>query len=556
MSVLADLLERHKASLSPEQKRAFREMVLRQQARLDFAAPAEVSALEAQTGYILIERVFTETPTHLFGQDVPSLAHSKISILRARTDASGDFVPGEVIFSARISEKSLTQAVLLSNRGEGHPMTTTRLGGYDLPARGRMTSKAQRSKDGYEGSADKRIGKAIAAFREHLTPELKRSNAGLRGATAELGYAERDLTSASFSLQRHLEEMSIIRSEIVTEAAHAALHADKVAAALRSTIPSLPASDPVDWGAVCSEHPMVDAALDPLSADAKAALGVLIAAEVERMAQDYPALLGWMGQGEHGPTVAFPEPRGISSALGWRSEDNGARGHIDRLASLWNWAFNPHIAAARPLYAADQTALSVTQRSGWLGNIHSSLPPTEGSCFALRFSAAWQESELGSIWLRTRSMPLVEIEIVAEDLMTALRGHPDGLPVPCSLRSVAGTDLGRVERPQHQLAADMAEIDSAVSSGPEVAALRQSIESLEALVASGRTGKAWREELEAGLARVEAAFRAATREVRDGVAHGRSHIDAHVAENTKAMLRSISRSLPAEIIDVLRIDKP
>lgn len=553
MTLIKDLMGRHAALLTPEQEQLGLEMLRRADARRSFAFPDGVSRLAAQTGFIHIEREFSDAPVHLFGQDVPSLAHSRISILRSEEQDDGSFEPGAPIFSARISEKALTEAVLLSNRGEGQPMTVTRLGEFDLPPRGRIASKAERSRDSYSARNEARVTSSIEGFRGLLSPDLKRSNADLRAAASDLSYAARDLVSTSFSMQRHLEEMTILRSEVLTEAAHAALHADKVKAALAGGLTALPAPEPIDWTEVSSAHPMVDATLDPLPAIWREALRTMIVAEVERLAEDHPKLLGWIGADEGGTIVSFPSPQGMSMALGWETRESGVREHVDRLASLWNWAFNPHIAEARERYAADQATMAVTQRSGWMGNIHSSLPPTEGNYFSLRFCTAWQDQELGSTRVRSRSMPLVEIELVAEDLMTALRGHPEGLPVPCSIRGMAGIHGTPVDRPQHQLAADIEAIDKEIGESPEVVELQKALHHLDALASSKRTGKAWREELEAGLARVEAAFVSARRRVDAGTVEGRQQIDAHVAESARQILGSIARSLPADALDILRL---
>lgn len=53
--------------------------------------------------------------------------------------------PAEEIFVGRISEKALTETVLLSDRGEGAPVTVTRLGDLVLPARAAIPSLAERA---------------------------------------------------------------------------------------------------------------------------------------------------------------------------------------------------------------------------------------------------------------------------------------------------------------------------------------------------------------------------------------------------------------------------
>lgn len=555
MTTLSDLLSRHGTLLDTEQHDAVSGHVRRHDATRRFAQPEGMTDLEAQSGFLLVEREFAEAPVHLFGQDVLSIAHTRVRVLRARTGVDGILAPAEEIFSARISEKSLTEAMLLSNRGEGAPMTVTRLGSFDLPARGQTQLTTEKAAQAHRDEQDSAIALGLAELRNLIDENLVRSSAALRDAVKGLAYRARDLLSIDFTIRRHLEQMAKIRSQVLTEAAHAALHADKVAATLGATTPRLPSPVPQDWEKTTSDHPMVNFALDPMPQALRDAIRKMIVAEIQRLARDYPKLQGWIKADDEGWAVQFPDARERSIAIGWSEEAKATLRDIEALSVIWNWAFNSYIAEARALYRADQATLSVSQRTGWLGNIHSSLPPTEGHYFNLAICPAWESDEMALVKVRSRSMPMLEIEIVAEDLMTALRGHPEGHPVPCSLRSLCGIWRKQVERPVHALSTDIGEIEAALQQTPEALELRDALLHLAEVAAAKRTGKAWREDLSEAADAVEAAFAKARPRTEEMLKIGRDRVDAHVVQSAEAMLASIAKSLPRDTLRLLRITR-
>lgn len=555
MGLIYSLLARHKDCLSPATQLVVAEHVRRQTTREAFAYPDDMSELDAQTGYLLFEREFSPAPVALFAQDVASLAHTRVRVFRARRDETGAYAPAEEVFSARMSEKSLTEAILLSNRGQGSPLTVTRLGDFEVPDHQGGDARAERTADAQRKRHEAQLGLAISELRGQLADQPTRASAAMKDSVSTIGFKIRDAASAKYTLERHLEAMTTARSEVLTEAAHAALHAQKIAAALAAGAPALPAPAPINWDEAAAEHPMVDAILDPLSSDLRKGLRCLIVAEIRSLAQHSPGLLEWLEESDGETVVTFPQARDRSVAIGWGKDAKAVRAQVDRLASVWNWALNPHLECSRAQRRATQASLAVTQRSGWLGNMHSTLPPSEGAYFSLSFQAAWEENDFGAIRVRSAHERLLEIEIVAEDLMTALRGHPDGLPVPCSIRALCGIWRQPVERPLHAVNADIAAIADTISATDEVKDLRAAFSQLEELVEAKRSGKAWREEVEAALEKVEAAAAHAGVAIEDGLAAGRAKIDEHVVQSAQAILVSMHRALPREVVDLLRLTR-
>ena len=558
MRFLPDLLARHGACLDDETHAAITESIRRDDAREAFAYPEGLSRLDAQSGFVLFEREFSNTPVHLFGQDVASLAHTRMRLFRARREDAGDLAPAKEIFSARISEKSLTDAMLLSNRSTGAPITVTRLGEFNLPERAPIASKAERSAQSYTGRETEDVAAALAELKQILETQMTKPSSELKAAVSTLALRVRDISSIKFPLERHLEEMSKLRTEVLTEAAHAALHADRVSKALGAPQPpALEGSAPLDWSQVAAEHPMVDAMLDPLSDAEREALRGLLVAEVKHLSQAYPRLADWIVSDEKGrPEINFPSPRDRSISFHSGNGREAARAQVDALERLWNWTFNPHVAESRAQYRADQATLGVIQRSGWMGNIHSSLPPTEGSYFSLSIQPAYEEEELGATRLRARHASLVEVEMVGEDLMTALRGHPLGYPMPCSIRGLCGITKSPEERPVHEMSADIAGHQEALETSPEITELRAALAELSDLAQAKRSGKKWAAELDDATRRIQEAFAAALLRVASEMESGRSTVDHGVVKSAELILSEIAKALPRDAIELLRLAPP
>lgn len=553
MTLINDLYAKHGSALNEAQSEAVAEYLRCAQAGIDFAYPKGMSEVDAQSAFVLFEREFSATPVALFGQDVASLAHTRLHIYRACHSQGSGYVPGEEIFSARISEKSLTEAMLLSNKGEAAPITVTRLGSLEIADRERSQSKSQLAAQSLSVDNERAAKGALAAARDVMVEGLSRSTPELKEAVASIGYKIRDLSSTKFALERHVDVMSATRSEVLTEAAHAALHADKIIAALGSKTPLLPPPTPIDWEEAAATHPLVNAMLDPLPLDLREGLRTLIICDIELMAQRHPKLSGWISHDEGQRVVNFPTPRDRGVALGLCETRKQDGDRIGELTNIWNWAFNPYLQKSREQRNPTQATLSVSQRDGWCGNIHSALPPSEGSSFSISICSAWEHHEHGGVRIRSAHMPVVEIEIVAEDLMTSLRGHPQGLPVPCSLRALAGEWRPQADRPKHEISADIDEMALKISSLSEVKDLDAAFASLSELATAKRTGKAWRTQVMTALDDVEAALEAARHRIEQELSVGRGRIDEHVIKSAQAIMTSIAEHLPKEALDLLKL---
>lgn len=558
MLLTADLLKKHGHLLSKEQRSIVSEFIRRRHAEHDFAFPEDMSTLEAQSAFILFERVFCEQPVYLFGQDVPSLAHTMIRIFRARFDGpEGEMVPDEEIFAARISEKTLSRAMLSTNQGDaGNPLTPTRLGGYTLPPFEPGENSTERASRLLRAEHDQNIQGRLNNARQQVGPGLTKPNAALKDAVTDLGYAVRDLLSGSYEVKSHLKNMGEIRNQALTEAAHAALHSQKVAAALSSATPLLPSGEAKFHEEVAREHPLANFALDPMPEDYREALRVLMIAELRDISQQCPNIAAHIHTKDGREYMQFRGGgRELSEMVGYGAPE-GVREHVERIYSLWNHAFNSSIEESRRQYRMDQATLNVVQRSGDADYIHTSLPADDGSYFSLSFHSGYHDDSFGRARIRSRHAPLIEIEIVAQDLMTALRGHPEGRPVPCSIRQVAGVAKKPAPRPHTALLQDIDDVDGRIAGSPEAEALRKALSDLQALANAKRSGAKWREELEDALERFEQCIRATAQRAEGEIDDCKSRVDDEVIAGAQAMLQDISAYLPPNSLQVLGLKKP
>jgi hypothetical protein len=307
----------------------------------------------------------------------------------------------------------------------------------------------------------------------------------------------------------------------------------------------------VDWDAVAATHPLVHKTLDPISSDLREALRVMIIAEMRQMAERHPNILNRIKEENGVEHIHIGMGRELSEMLSYSGGYEGDKERIEHMGMLWNTAFNPYIVKDRPKYAADQGTMSLSQRQGDTRHIHSSLPPMEQSYFALSINPAYYREDFGDAKVRSRHMPIVELEIVGQDLMTALRGHPAGKPVPCSIRHICNISIPRQDRPLSPITIDIADVDKRIQASKEAERVETAVEKVISLAHAKRSGKAWRKDLEEALADFEDAMCAISALADHEVQQGQHRVNMHTAELAREMLSEISDLLPAGTLKVL-----
>lgn len=551
MSILSTLLQKHQSLLPQAQIEAVKENCRRSAMVSEFVHPADMTDIEARSAFIVFEREFSKQPIDLFGQDVPSLAHTVIRVFRARkANNSNELSPAEEIFSARISEKSMTEWLLSQGRGDGGaPITVTRLGDLAFEPPQKSETEVSRALKTQLQDRQNTLDVRIADVNDILVPELTKPNAQLRDAISSLSYNARDVMNGSFLVERHFENMSQVRNQILTEAAHAALHSDKIAATLNPDLKALPSPQPQDWNQLAGEHPLVHRTLDLMPDDLRAGINTLITAEILELSKTQPKLLNCLEVVDGGDDVWLGSHRDLSQFV-----DTDTKKYARHLAEIWNWACNTHIDKSRIHYAADQAGMGLSRRTGDTRHIHSSLPAMEQDYFSITISPAYISGR-SSTRIQSASSQTLELEIVSQDLMTAVRGHPTGAPTPCSIRSIAGTYIKPVEMPPHDIAVNIKDVDRRIHASPQATATTEALQKLETVAHAKRSGKAWRKELDDALDDFHRAMEDLTKRASEEVNAGNREVTSFTSTMAKKMLSEISSKLPAEVLEILGLPK-
>jgi hypothetical protein len=442
--------------------------------------------------------------------------------------------------------------MLFSDRGDaGAPLTITRLGNYDLPARQRNTPSPHKGINSLNQERAESLRNRMDAVKTAFPDDLTHPTAALKEAISSLQYSARDTMSGRFGVNRYLEGMTEVRNEILTEASHVALHSDKVTANLKATRVASSSHKPIDWEEVSRSHPLVNFILDKISDDLREATRILIIAELKQMAKTHSKIIDRIKETNGIEIVHFGTGRVLLEMLNWNSSRDHDRKKLEGLATIWNHTFNPHIEQSRQKYDATQATIRLSKRQGCTGHIHSSLPPVTSDFFSIVIEPAFFEAALGSNRIRSRHHSLIELEIVGQDLMTALRGHPEGKPVPCSFRRIAGQHKKGVDRPLAQVTEDINDIDAKIKASPEGIALQEALDKMVSLANVKRSGQKWKAELEASILDfTEALSRASDRSSQE-IQAGIQAVNHYVTDGAKQMLSEISGSLPDGTLQIL-----
>ena len=509
-------------------------------------AHADDPALNA-AGFVRFERVFAAEPLALFGQRTSALAATRVTISRAARDADGTFVPGAPLFVARMSDRALTTMVLQTNRGEAAaPLTVEELGGRALPA---YVQGASAHDEAFKDA----VAKCMA--------ELDRRMADVGAALADGGSAKartqaqkalahaRDRIALSselgFYLEQRLSTLSKRRVELVVEAAHTALHAERVAAAMAQ--PRLPAPEPMPFDAEAERfaNPMLDSAMADMTAEEGAAirraLALEMAATLGRQSAQGSEINGWpSGQDLTRMFYTIDQER---------TRDGALRERFESFNGLARSAMHHSKVARDPR----QAVMGLVQSEGWEGLLHSSLPDRSGKTCSLRIETAWEEGSFGEARLRTDHGPYMELMLTPDDFMLALRGHPTGAMVPCTFRALAGCWINP-QKAQRTKPSDVVVQDAVgrVVKAPGTVAVLEAMDALDAHLATSSTGKAWKERTQELLDAATTALGAHKVDLATvSFAEGAHAMAGYVGSMVQREIAEMGKALPPGVLPLL-----
>ena len=416
----------------------------------------------ANMGFLRIERVASSNPAYLFGQNVPSYAHNRIVVRLGEDAADGTRVPGRPVLSALISEESLAQLMLSPNRSSSRiGLTSEALLGDRLPARtgnGRRSSGDLLS-EALKGAANRRLEAVndLLAMVEGIDRGITKNRAEDMRHQLQKVLSRHD---GAFVLSRHLENLQKDLVQYRVEASSAALNIQGIADDVkRLQNLDAPQDDPditnLELGR--NTNPLLDCAMGLYRPEEALACQKAVQFHLAQEIEDtFP------GEVDYDARVDDPYGRIIRRAIPSTYHETHLP-HFEDMAILSSELGNSAKNTLREMTDGYSLTASCANISGGANDLHTSFPLTDEGYFALRFHSAVLDDNFGNEKIR-EGMTFLEIGLSREDMMTALRGHPSGEDIPCSIDRLAGRGVERV--PQNS------KIEAVIQTGGEGERLR------------------------------------------------------------------------------------
>ena len=535
---LLDLLEPFRDRLSPADAAAIRRVQDRMDRAAAFARPNPHDPVSGSVGFLRVDRVMAPAPVALFGQDTPAIAFSRITVARGERDGQGGWTPGDVVFVARMSDRAITQMILSTNSTQSPAtLTVERLGAQVLPA---YEPPTQRDDDAAFVQAMASMQAASRGALDALETALAsgasvKARDAARAAMQRLKATALDAKTMGFYLQQRLETLGKRRVAVVADTAAAAVHA---ATSTRDVaLLEGPRAEAFDSTALRQIDPMLDAALDGPSEEEGRAIRRLLA----------------LWYAEKTSTTSAPDaeitqwPTGQDLARASIAYDD--RPFFEQVSSYARYAL-PNKIVRDPR----QAIAHLTQSNGWHGFMHSSLPNPDGKACSISFETAWNEASYGTARVRGTHHGFLEIMTTPDDLMLALRGHPNGAMVPCTFRVLAGQWCHQEGTQRETTLSDTAisEAQRRVLGSAQAAAFRAAHADLLAHLDVPGTDKVWKAEAAAKAAVLAQATSALWRAMeQDGFVQGAAELGAQVGGMVRESLESIAPYLPGHMIHAM-----
>lgn len=535
--MLTDIIARHRDQLDAEELAILDALAARLERLKAFAWPS--TGPIAHSAFAKIERVYTQTPVDLFGQDSPSLAYNKLTVWRAKEMADGSLVAGDRLISLLISEQAMTRLMFSSNRGSNEiPATTAALDDLVLPpykkSGNRSDGAFMAAKDKLHGRFEDIVNALVAAV--EAGGAAKARETATQAADTLAGFVNK-AGELDFYIERRQDTYSQKRVDLLSEAAHAALHAEKIS----SSLPLLEDHRVLNPETDRLKSPMLDALLDNWTEEESDAIAVLMALEAGHICAQYDLPDSLFIKDD---TLQWPDNRAVPSY-------SPARKAVEDVRMLANSVLNPSVREGRNKLVAHQLGMSITQTHGWAGFLHSSLPATDDTYFTWRIAGAYMEDRFGTSEIRGQHHSVLEFCITSDDMMMLLRGHPTGKETPVTLRTVAGLYQSNPELHPNQQDGVRKIMKETMAADPRSQSLLESIATLKAHLAIKGGGKQWKEQADVLLNDVITACAAYDEALDDGFANGESLLRDKVGQMVREQLEDMRAALPDAMLHKL-----
>ena len=488
----------------------------------------------ASQGFIRVDRVFASDPVALFGQTAPSLAHNRISIHRGMDDPdTGERVPGDAIFTALLSEASLTNLMMNQNRGETDVAMTTesangvRLGPF-TPDRAQYDDLFEDMLSRTSGQTSENISALITSISQAKLPLSAKASETLINTLRRVGNAD----DTVFVLERHLQNLANERVQYQVEAAHTAFHIGSVLGARESTLqlgaPEGPT--PVDIARERVHNPILNALTCTFDDDEcrvmAAAVRVSIAKICDKLAITYD------------PTGDMHGSRFKKDFL---TRDETIKKQVVTLCILLNTCENTSVIERRSQTTPWQVTGVITSTQGEFSGLHSDFARVDSGYFRLSLATASEEVSFGNPKIRSGD-EFLNLVLTSEDLMMALRGHPSGDFTRCTLLRCFGNAVPHEDYINRFDA--VIKTDSDLSKGPEHDSVNACLAQIRASVSSGITTRAHRDALVKDLHDLRVAVNYFVASKHNKARHNAAEISEMVRTDLLEVIDQIRLSVP------------
>ena len=389
--------------------------------------------------FIRIDRVFPGEPVPLFGQDVPSMAHNRISIwLGADDPETGARVPGKPLLTCLLSEESMSNLMFNQNRGETKTWLTaeTALGWALGPCQAKTHPAAElRTMDRIDETADASI-RGLQATTDKIRKAKLPWTKSFHEDMGRRFDPQRDVSDFSFHLKLHLEAEQQRQVQTQVQAAHMALHMSSVLAAREQLLLAPPEKierGPAEFDAERQHNPMLQTLMERIEDDEREVLLEVL----HHAMQKFHTKIGRAFSPD-----SVPNEKTMRSLLGYTDRDSKLSDEWAHLYELYQELTNEHRREARKHRTPWMLTAGLSAVSGWSEGLHSDFSRLGSHYHTLTISVAQEHDDYGTKRLRSLK-EILSIELTSEDLMTAFRGHPSGDFTRCTLRHLFGTMVPR-----------------------------------------------------------------------------------------------------------------
>lgn len=490
--------------------------------------------------FLRISRVASAEPVMLFGQPVPSMAHNRIEIALGKDDpVTGDRIPGDVIFSGLMTEAALTSLFLSTGRAENDSYVTAetvlgmKMGAYQPQAVDRM----QGILDDLERSLRKGpniVEEIRAKVSRAKLPLNKTQTAGLVQMCGDIDMSD----SVSFFATTWQESKEQERVNVQMEASHTLVNIGRIIDAKQGLRIAGPKAETLlhDIEEQRLSNPMLNAFYGNYSPEEAAVLRDIVTHAIMELAHE-------TGRDDYDLEADDAWGKKFKSRISYGKP--GTREHeIEKDATslfhLLNEVKNPHVLSGRASRTPWMLAAGLSRISGHTGGMHSDFALVGSEIMRITISTALQSNDYGRTKVRHLD-ELIALDLSPAEFLLAVRGHPDGEFVRCTMARC----LGPIPEAPYVTRAELIRQDiKAEARKSNAGAFAAALSDVREALKSGITNKADQQNLLEKLDILSAATEDHGEKLKELFETGVARIEDQVEADLKKALTAISETAP------------